>query len=196
MCRLFRAAGHERVRKPSKKGLSMRTRNKPGKPLRMLDKPSTEVGERDTHQVRTFRRDKCMSAAVFAAAALALALGGLSQPAVSHAEKVFDKKSYESCRGVAIQRHQNGTTTASQALEEVKFCCWRSGGQLNGSRCEAAPMQGPPVPSDSPEVANPGPVVGGQNPPPAAPPEPAAQPAQPAPPPPRPGWGVPDIIRG
>lgn len=137
-----------------------------------------------------------MSATVFGAAALALALGGLTQPAVSHAEKKWDFDSYASCANVALKRMQKGTTTIAQMREEIKFCCWRAGGQMNGNTCEPAPMQGPPMPSDSPEVANPGPVVGGQNPPPAAPPEPVAQPQQPAPPPPRPGWGVPDIIRG
>jgi len=193
MCRLFRAAGHERVGEPIEKGTHMRTRNKPGKPLRMLDEPSTEGREMHTQQVRTFKRST--AAAVFGAAALALALSGLSQPAVSHAERKWDPKSYESCANAALKRMENRTTTIAQMWEEIKFCCWRAGGQLNGSRCEPAPMQGPPMPSDSPEVANPGPVVGGQNPPPAAPPEPVAQPTQPAPPP-RPGWGVPDIIRG
>ncbi|BBZ16200.1 hypothetical protein MGAD_05350 [Mycolicibacterium gadium] len=80
----------------------MRTRNKFRKPLRTLDEPSTEVRERVTHRVRTFKRST--AATVLGAAALALALGGLSEPAVSHAERKWDSDSYASCANVALKR--------------------------------------------------------------------------------------------
>ena len=67
-------------------------------------------------------------ATIFAAAAMALTAGGLAQPAVSQAEKVWDIGVYDQCI------KDNGTIHAH-------FCCANSGGEwdYDSGKCTAPP---------------------------------------------------------
>ncbi len=69
---------------------------------------------------------KRIPATIFAAAVMALTAGGLAQPAVSHAEKVWDIGVYDQCI------KDNGTIHAH-------FCCANSGGEwdYDNGKCTA-----------------------------------------------------------
>lgn len=73
-------------------------------------------------------RRKQIAAGAIGAATAALAIGGLLQPAVSYAEKVFDQASYDTCAVAAEKRWVNKETSDSLFTDELKFCCARSGG--------------------------------------------------------------------
>lgn len=101
------------------------------------------------------RWHKQISAGVFAAATIAMAVGGLLQPSVSHAEKVFDKKSYDSCAVAAEKRWVNKETDDATFNDELKFCCGRSGGvwtvsSTGGGSCGADTATFAPSPTPIP----------------------------------------------
>ncbi len=83
---------------------------------------------------------KRMSVAAFGAAVFAMTAGGLLQPAVSSAEKVWDIGAYDSCVAAANNRFQSGKTDNTTWGEELRFCCDRSGGEWTESQgCTAPP---------------------------------------------------------
>jgi len=83
---------------------------------------------------------KHISATLLGAAAIALAVGGLIQPAVSHAEPVWDIGEFDSCTKAAEQRFGSGQTNSAQYDDEVRFCCARSGGEWSQTQgCTAPP---------------------------------------------------------
>jgi hypothetical protein len=87
-------------------------------------------------------RRKRISAGVFGAVTVAVALVGLLQPSVSSAEKVFDQKDYDSCSKAAEKRWVAKETTDALFNDELKFCCARAGGtwtvsSTGGGSCRA-----------------------------------------------------------
>lgn len=85
------------------------------------------------------KRHKQVSAGIFGAAAIALA-AGLAGPPVSHAEKVWDTGSYDSCAFAADKRYAAGETNNATWQDEIRFCCERSGGEWSHSQgCTAPP---------------------------------------------------------
>jgi hypothetical protein len=91
-----------------------------------------------------------MSVTVLAAAGIALAAGGLLQPAVSHA--AFNKQSYDKCAEAADKRFVQGVTNAATHTDEYKFCCIRSGGVWEGGNrgCVEQAATGPPAQPQTP----------------------------------------------
>ncbi|WP_156662634.1 hypothetical protein [Mycobacterium sp. 1274761.0] len=81
-----------------------------------------------------------MSVTIFGIAAAVVA-AGLIQPAVSHAEKVWDIGVYDSCMKQAGQRYASGKTDVGQFEDEKVFCCTSSGGEWSASQggCVAPP---------------------------------------------------------
>ena len=83
---------------------------------------------------------KHMSNTIFGAAGIAMAVGGLVQPAVSHAEKVWDIGSYDSCAQAADNRFMAGKTNLATYTDEIRFCCDKSGGEWSQTQgCTAPP---------------------------------------------------------
>ena len=95
---------------------------------------------------------KHMSITVFGAAAVALAAGGLIEPAVSHA--VWDIGAFDSCTSAADARYVAGKTNNAQWQDEVRFCCDRSGGEWSQTQGCTAPAaaQTDPTPTLPPVV--------------------------------------------
>ena len=81
-----------------------------------------------------FQVPKWRNVTVFRAAAVALAIGAIAAPAVSHAEKVWDIGQYDSCVAAANNRYQSGKTDVTTWGEEIRFRCDRSGGEWTESR--------------------------------------------------------------
>ncbi|OBK71995.1 hypothetical protein A5651_17625 [Mycobacterium sp. 1274761.0] len=105
------------------------------------------------------KRHKQISAGVFGAAAIALAVGGVLQPTMSHAEKVWDIGDFDSCTKSAENRFISGQTNSDQFSDEVKFCCIRSGGewtQAQGCTAPAATFAPKPTPLPSQVATGPG----------------------------------------
>ncbi|UXA17514.1 hypothetical protein [Mycobacterium sp. SMC-4] len=120
---------------------------------------------------------KRMSAAVVGTTAAALAVGALVQPAVSHAERVWDIQAWDTCMKGVREREEKGQISVQQALEEKRFCCDMSGGvwsaDANGSFCAAPPataQSAPQAPWDAGRAPRPQSAGGGQTPAPNAPP--------------------------
>lgn len=83
---------------------------------------------------------KNTGAAVFGAAAIALAIGGFAQPTVALAEKVWDIGEFDSCSKKAEDRFITGKTNSAQFADEIKFCCQMSGGEWTSAQgCTAPP---------------------------------------------------------
>lgn len=105
---------------------------------------------------------KHISATIFAAAGIALAAGGLVQPAVSHAEKIWDIGSYDRCVRTADDRYLSGQTDSATHSDEIKFCCNRSGGEWSQTQGCTAPApvnaQGTPEPPAPGSLGVPGTV--------------------------------------
>jgi hypothetical protein len=98
-----------------------------------------------TYQLPMPKRRKYLSATVFGTAAITLAVGGLAQPAVTHAEAVWDIGAYDSCVKAANKRFEGSKTNYDTWQDELKFCCQMSGGELSPnvwspSNCTAPPM--------------------------------------------------------
>jgi hypothetical protein len=108
----------------------------------------------NTLQIPKWR--KHMSVTVFGAAAIALATGGLVEPAVSHA--VWDIGAFDSCTKAAEKRFITGQTNSSQLSDEIRFCCDRSGGEWSQTQGCTAPAaaQTDPATSTLPPVVVPG----------------------------------------
>ncbi|MDX1886976.1 hypothetical protein [Mycolicibacterium sp. 120270] len=108
-------------------------------------------------------RRKQIAAGAIGAATAALAIGGLLQPAVSYAEKVFDQASYDKCAIAAEKRWVLKQTTDALFADELKFCCQRSGGvwtvsSTGGGSCraETATAETSQVPLPSQVATGPG----------------------------------------
>jgi hypothetical protein len=100
---------------------------------------------------RVLERHKQISAGVIGAAAIALAVGGLLQPTISHAEKIWDIGDFDSCTKAAEKRFGSGQTNSDQLLDEIKFCCIRSGGEwTQGQGCTAPAATYAPKPTPLP----------------------------------------------
>ncbi len=83
---------------------------------------------------------KHTSVTLFAAAAIAMAAGGLAHPAVSHAEKVWDVGKFDNCVKAAEKRFGSGQTDTQTYTDEVRFCCETSGGEWSQTQgCTAPP---------------------------------------------------------
>lgn len=80
-----------------------------------------------------------ISAGIVGAAAVAMTVSGLADPAVSVAE--LNTKSFNSCAAAADKRWVAGQTNDATHLDELKFCCIRAGGQydLATSACVEKP---------------------------------------------------------
>ena len=94
----------------------------------------------DRHRMNTQHTPKCrkhISMTISGAAAVALATGGLIEPAVSHA--VWNIQDFDSCTKAAENRFINNKINSDQLNDEIRFCCDRSGGEWNSStrRCNA-----------------------------------------------------------
>ncbi|MCV7282544.1 hypothetical protein H7J88_23190 [Mycolicibacterium flavescens] len=104
---------------------------------------------------------------VFGPAALATAIGVLVPPGVSQA--LWDIGEWDTCATAASGRNAAGKTTTAQFLEELRFCCDRSGGEWDTSerKCEAPPATAQTAPQSPGEVVQ-APTAGtadpGQNP--------------------------------
>lgn len=85
------------------------------------------------------RWHKQISAGIFGTAAIAMAVGGIATPAVSHAEKVWDIGSFDRCVKSAEDRYITGATDNATYADEIKFCCIRSGGEWTAAQGCTAP---------------------------------------------------------
>lgn len=96
---------------------------------------------------------------IVAGVTTAAAVAGLLGPAVSHAEKVWDLGSYDSCAQAASDRHSQGKTTDSEFIEEMQFCCIRSDGEWNTQavKCQAPPATFQTAPQSPRSVVAPAP---------------------------------------
>jgi hypothetical protein len=147
----------------------------------------------NTHQLRMPKRRKHLWAILFGMAAIALAIGGLAQPAVSHAEAVWDIGAYDSCARAADNRLLQ-TLDYGRHADEIRFCCDRSGGQWSQAQgCTAPPITAPPPQSPGEVIQAPGTGTATQQSPVDVGQAPQPGPVIPTPPAPRrytPGWGI------
>ncbi|BBX17297.1 hypothetical protein CRI77_04915 [Mycolicibacterium duvalii] len=135
---------------------------------------------------------------MFGAAAIAVILGGLAQPAIANA--LWDIGKYDSCQRVADELLSRGKASPAEHLADSLVCCAESGGEWSAAaeKCTAPPLTGPPA--QSPVIQAPGtgtatqsspvgeaqtPGTGGMPPAPVAP-----QPAADAHPAPACRWGI------
>lgn len=95
---------------------------------------------------------RAISATIFGAATIAMAVGALAEPGVSRA--VWDIQDFDSCTKAADVRFVRGETSSAQHLDEVKFCCTRSGGEWSQTQGCTAPAaaQTDPTPTLPPNV--------------------------------------------
>ena len=82
---------------------------------------------------------KRMPVAAIGAAVFAMTAGGLLQPAVSSAEKVWDIQAYDTCVNAADKRFVNGQTNWETYQDELVFCCTMSGGEVSKKQGCTAP---------------------------------------------------------
>jgi hypothetical protein len=75
---------------------------------------------------------KHMPVTIFGAAAIAMAVGGLVEPAVAQA--VWDVGAYDSCAWAVELRFVAGKTNAATLADEYRFCCERSGGEWSQNK--------------------------------------------------------------
>lgn len=101
------------------------------------------------------RQPKRRSAVLLGAAAMAMAIGGLASPPVSHA--VWDIGAYDSCMAKASDRYASGKTDIFTFEDEKLFCCQSTGGEFTSNQgCTAPPLTGPPVPRPGEVIQAPG----------------------------------------
>ncbi|MGE5694159.1 MAG: hypothetical protein ACM4D3_02690 [Candidatus Sericytochromatia bacterium] len=89
---------------------------------------------------------------IFGAATIAMAVGGLAEPAVSQA--VWDIGAYDSCEKAAHDRWIRENRTNQQLRDDLRFCCDRSGGEWSQTQDCTAPAaaQTDPTPTLPPNV--------------------------------------------
>lgn len=141
--------------------------------------------------MNTYRRRLRTSATVLGGAAIALAIGGLAQPAVAHA--LWDIGKYDSCLRVADELLIRNKISVEEHTAEVKKCCAESGGEWSATQWCTAPATAPAPPSPGEVIEAPGTGTATQSSPVGAdqPQQPApATPTQSAPPRWTPGWGI------
>lgn len=119
--------------------------------LQRCPNPGEQSLTRKIHWAKTARQPKGdgtmqskwrkqMKTTIVGAAGIAMAAGGLVGPAVSHAEKVWDIGSYDSCVQAADNRFMSGKTNLATYADEVRFCCDKSGGEWTQSQGCTAPV--------------------------------------------------------